>query len=236
LKAFEVIFQELTSRGFKPKLQTMENEASSALKSYFTENDMTCQLVPPHFHRRNTDEHAIMNFKEHFVAGMSSVDPNFPMHLWDCILHQAEITLNLLRTSRLYPQLSAATHFHGQTDYNKTVFSPRGCKIIAHEKPSQRRTWARHGQPGYSLGPSMHHYRCQNVYIASTPIEGVVDTLEFSPHNSPIPQISSADRLLMAANDMAYTLKHPHPDVTFNAVGDDTITALTTLAAIFKIK
>jgi hypothetical protein len=40
----------------------------------------------------------------------------------------------------------------------------------------------------------------------------------------------------MAANDMADALKHPHPDVPFNTVGDDTISALTTLAAIFKRK
>jgi hypothetical protein len=40
----------------------------------------------------------------------------------------------------------------------------------------------------------------------------------------------------MAANDMADALKHPHPDVPFNTVGEDTISALTTLAAIFKRK
>jgi hypothetical protein len=53
LKAFGEIFQELTSRGFKPKLQTIDNEASAALKSYFPENDTTYQLSPPHCHRRN---------------------------------------------------------------------------------------------------------------------------------------------------------------------------------------
>jgi hypothetical protein len=63
-----------------------------------------------------------------------------------------------------------------------------------------------------------------------------VDTLEFFPHHSSIPQLSSVDRLIMAANDMADALKHPHPDVTFNTVGEDTISALTTLAAIFKRK
>jgi hypothetical protein len=42
------IFEELTSRGFKLKLQTMENEASVALNSFFTENDRVYQLVPPH--------------------------------------------------------------------------------------------------------------------------------------------------------------------------------------------
>jgi hypothetical protein len=36
LKSFGGIFQELKSRVFKPKLQTMDNEASSALKSYST--------------------------------------------------------------------------------------------------------------------------------------------------------------------------------------------------------
>jgi hypothetical protein len=144
--------------------------------------------------------------------------------------------LNLLRTSRLHRQLSAAAHFHGQIDYKKTAFAPPRCKIIAHEKPSQKRTWAPHGQSGYSLGPAIHHYRCQNVYITSTASDGNVDTLEFFPHNSPMPQLSSADRLIMAANDMEDALKHPHPDVPFNSVGEDTIRALTILAAIFKRK
>jgi hypothetical protein len=89
LKAFGGIFQELTARVFKPKLQTMDNEASAVLKSYFTGNDMTYQLVPPNCHIRNTTELVIRTFKEHFVAGLSSVDPYFTMHLWDILLHEA---------------------------------------------------------------------------------------------------------------------------------------------------
>jgi hypothetical protein len=89
LKASGCIFQDLASREFKPKLQTIDNEALAALKSYFTENDMTYQLVPPHCHRRNTAERAIRTFKEHFVTVMSSVDPDFPMHIWDHLLPQA---------------------------------------------------------------------------------------------------------------------------------------------------
>jgi hypothetical protein len=51
-----------------------------------------------------------------------------------------------------------------------------------------------------------------------------------------MPQLSSTDRLRMAANDMATALKHPHPEVPFSQVGDDTITALTQLSASFKNK
>jgi hypothetical protein len=138
VKAYDRIHQELSVKGFKPKLKTLDNEASTALKNFFTTNNIAYQLVPPHCHRRNATERAIRTFKEHFVAGLSSVDPSFPMHLWDRLLQPAEITLNLLRTSRLHPQLSAAAHYHWLVDYNKTAFSPPGCKIIAHERPGKR--------------------------------------------------------------------------------------------------
>jgi hypothetical protein len=236
VKADDHINQELTDKGFKPKLQTLDNEASTALKSFFTTNDVEYQLVPPHCHRRNAAERDIRTFKEHFVTGLASVDPDFPLNLWYRLLPQAELTLNLLRTSRQHPQLSAASHYHGLMDYNKTAFAPPGGKIIAHDKPANRRTWAPHGQHGYHLGPSMHHYRCQNVYISATVSERIVDTLELFPYNSPMPQLSSTDRLLMAANDMSNALNNPHPEVPFSHVGDDTITALTHLAEIFKKK
>jgi hypothetical protein len=40
----------------------------------------------------------------------------------------------------------------------------------------------------------------------------------------------------MAAKDMTDNFQNPHPDVPFASVGDDTIAALTELAAIFKLK
>jgi hypothetical protein len=206
------------------------------LKNFFTVNDIAYQLVPPHCHRRNAAERAIRTFKEHFVAGLSSVDPSFPLHLWDRLLPQAETTLNLLRTSRLHPQLSTTAHFQGLVDYNKTAFAPPGCKIIAHKKPGKRRTWAPLGQHGYSLGPAMHHYRCQNVYISTTASDRIVDTLELFPHNYQMPQLSSTDRLLMADKDMMDALQNPHPEVPFASAGDDTIKALADLAAIFKLR
>jgi hypothetical protein len=156
--------------------------------------------------------------------------------VWNRLLPQAEITLNRLQTSRLHPQLSPVAHYHGLVDYNKTAFAPPGCNIIAHEKPGERRTWAPNGQHGYSLGPVMHHYRCQNVYISTTASERIVDTLKFFPYNYQMPQLSSTDRLLIAAKDMTDAFQNPHPDVPFASVGDDIVKALADLAAIVKLK
>jgi hypothetical protein len=74
------------------------------------------------------------------------------------------------------------------------------------------------------------------VYISSTASERIVETLEFFPHNYQMPQLSSTERLIMAAKDMMDALQNTHPEVPFARVGDDTISALAELAAIFKLK
>jgi hypothetical protein len=52
----------------------------------------------------------------------------------------------------------------------------------------------------------------------------------------PMPQMSSSDRILMAAQDTTDALTHPHQDVPFATIVDDTITSLATLLEIFTKK
>jgi hypothetical protein len=63
IKAYDHIHKEFTSKGFKPKLQTLDNEAFAALKSFFTTHDMEYQFVPHHCYRRNAAERAIHTLK-----------------------------------------------------------------------------------------------------------------------------------------------------------------------------
>jgi hypothetical protein len=105
LKAFQVMEQELVARGLKSKLMKLDNEASKLLKTYLHQQDITFQLVPPYSHRRNAAERAIRSFKDHLIAGLCSTEKYFPMHLWDRLLPQAVITLNMLSTSRINPKL-----------------------------------------------------------------------------------------------------------------------------------
>jgi hypothetical protein len=155
LKAFQVMEQELVSRGLKPKLMKLDNEASKLLKEYLHQQDITFQLVPPYSHRRNSAEWAIISFKDHLIAGLCSTDKSFPIHLWDRILPQAVMKLNMLRTSRINPKLSAATHIFGHHDFNRAPMAPPGTRIIAYETPGRRRTWAPHGQDGWYVGPAL---------------------------------------------------------------------------------
>jgi hypothetical protein len=122
----------LTAAGLKPLLQWLDNEASKSLKQFIRDNNMEYQLVPPHVHRANAAEWAIRTFKNHFIAGLCSTNKLFPLTLWDQLLPQAEITLNLLRMSRINPKLSAYTQISGAFDYNAMPLAPPGTKIVIH--------------------------------------------------------------------------------------------------------
>jgi hypothetical protein len=193
LNAFQVAEQELVARGLEPKLRKVDNEASKLLKDYLYRRDIRFELVPPYSHIRNSAEQAIRSFKDHLIAGLCSRDKSFPMHLWDRILPQAAITLNVLRTSRINPKLSAATHIYGQYDFNRAPLAPPGARIIDHETPGRRRTWAPHGQDGWYIGPALEHYRCYTVYITKTRSTRVVETVEFFPNTFKLPFRSSSE-------------------------------------------
>ena len=85
----------------------MDNKCSEELKLALHKAQLKYQLVPPHIHRANKAERAIQTMKGHLKAGLATVDPDFPIHEWDRLLDQCELTLNLLRENSLTPKLSA---------------------------------------------------------------------------------------------------------------------------------
>jgi hypothetical protein len=105
LRAYEALYNTITARGCKPSLNILDNEASRTIKRAITKSGATYQLVEPHNHRVNAAKQAIQTFKNHFITGLCPTDPSFPVYLWDELVPQALLTLNLLLTSRLNPGL-----------------------------------------------------------------------------------------------------------------------------------
>ena len=123
---WEKINTKFTKCGMQPATYVLDNEASYHLKDAMTSKKITYQLVPPHNHRTNLAERAIQTFKNHFKAGLATVDPDFPLAEWDRLIPQAEITLNLLHASRVNPKLSAYAYIFGEFNYNATPLAPPG--------------------------------------------------------------------------------------------------------------
>ena len=49
-EAHNKYFKELTSKGFKPKITVMDNQATKHIKQYLSKNKCILQLVEPHNH------------------------------------------------------------------------------------------------------------------------------------------------------------------------------------------
>ena len=81
LKGYTTIHNLLSERGLAPKMNYLDNECPKVLQQFMKEKEERFQLVPPHPHRRNSAERAIQTFKNHFIAGLASVNKNFPVHL-----------------------------------------------------------------------------------------------------------------------------------------------------------
>ena len=47
--------------------------------------------------------------------------------------------------------MSAYTAIEVMSDFNKTPLAPPVCKVVIHENPDARRTWAPHGSGGGTL-------------------------------------------------------------------------------------
>ena len=213
----------LRRSGINPSLYILDNEISNDLKAALAKYNIAYQLVPPAQHRRNAAERAIRTFKNHFLAGLATLPPMFPMSEWDRLLEQALLSLNLLRNARLNSKLSAHAFVHGIFDFNKHPLAPPGAQVIAHEKATHRKSWDIHGKDGWYMGPAFEHYRCVRVFIPTTGQERICDTVKFIPGKIPIPKVSTTDYLLQAAKDIVTLLKQPqkldlphHPGVELN--------------------
>jgi hypothetical protein len=160
LEAYKTLHARLCRADLRPLLQRLGNECSEPLKRFMTNENIDYQLVPPGVHRRNAAERAIHTLQNHFIASLCSVDKAFPLHLWDRLIPQGEISLNLLRGSRINPKLSAWAQIHGTFDFNRTPLGPPGTRVLAHEKPDARTTWSPHTLDGWYVGPAMESYRC----------------------------------------------------------------------------
>ena len=232
LDAYKKVHNKLVKAGIRPKLHRLDNECSQLFKDFMLEEAEDYQLVPPGIHRRNAAERAIRTWKNHFIAGLSSVDPNFPLTLWDLLVEQSYITLNLLRPSRMNPKLSAYTQIEGEFDYLKTPIAPPGIRVLVHEKPSKRGSFAPHGVDGWYTGPAMEHYRCFKTYIWKSKAERITDTLEWFPHYVKMPKISDLDLLLSATSDILQVLNNPQHNGPISPLADSEREKLKTVTEI----
>ena len=231
--AYKKTLNFFAQRGRRPAFQRLDNETSGPLEVFANTNNISIQYCPPHTHRSLKAERAIRTLKNHFIATLCTAAPEFPMTLWDELLPQAELCLNHLLPYSPNPSVSAYAGLHGGAlDFARHPIAPAGTRILIHDKPSVRSSWAPHRVPGYYLGPALQHYRSYRVWSSTTKATRISDTLAWFPHGFVVPGPSPHENLLAAIMMLKtaltqFTSLHPQLRTT-SQPGVSTVNALIT--------
>jgi hypothetical protein len=235
VQAFSSVLTFLNRHSVTTSTVRMDNEISTIFHDLLAEQHINPEFVPPGMHRRNEAERAIRTAKNHIIATLANTDPDFPMAAVVHTVAQAEITINLLRPAPATPTKSAWEAMHGRPyDFNRHPLAPVGTRVVVHEKPHLRETWAAHGVDGFYVGPKLDGYRMYTVYIPRTRHTRDTDTVSWHFNTLETKSNCPHERLSQAVTLLQRAIRAIHPeDISHRSAPQykDTAQEATALAA-----
>ena len=165
------------------------------------------QLVLPNVHRRNVAERAIRTLKAHFLEILTGVDPDFPKFMWDNLLIQTELTINLLIQATLNPIIFAWEYYNGEFDYTEIPLGPIGCNIMIHTTSNKRKSLDQRLREVFSVGPALKHYCCIKAFDGKTKALIITDTAKYLHEYLTQTHIIAEDRMTHAIIFLTAALK-----------------------------
>ncbi|KAL7503953.1 hypothetical protein ACHAXN_001668, partial [Cyclotella atomus] len=154
VNAFDDVFTYLENKGFKPRFNVMDNEASNAITKYLQAKTSNGNL---------------------------SLQMNTATTLGQTPSPSARLSLNMLRTSRIDPTKSAYEVLEGPHDFNRHPWAPPGCRAIIHEPANTRSSWGPRGTGAWYIPPAMDHYRSYLFYVPKTRAYRISASAQFFP-------------------------------------------------------
>jgi hypothetical protein len=224
------------SKGHIISVSRLDNESSIILENFFNEEvKIEFNFIAAGNHRANKAERAIQSWKNHFIAGIATVDPDFPMTQWSKFLLQAELTLNHLRPFADNEKISAYEGiFKSKYDFQAHPIAPIGTKVAVYEPSDQRASWSPHGIQGFYLGPALDHYRSVAVYIPNTNGIRISDQCQYFPKPFKFPGASTNEILLKSIIELKDVIDNNTDNTIANTKLNDTIDKLNDAISIFE--
>ena len=118
-EAYKEVFKMLEAKGYKPKMNMMDNQATKFIKKFLTKEECNLQVVEPHNHHVNMAERVIQTFKDAFIATLATTDREFPLQLWDKLAPQVQDTLNSLQALQVNPTILVYDALNGPYNWDR---------------------------------------------------------------------------------------------------------------------
>ena len=105
------------------------------------------------------------------------------MSVWDKLIEDVAITLNLRRQSKAHPHLSAEAHCDELLKSDTALMGPARCHVLIHECFKNRQVWGFNAIEGFCTGPALYHRQNFTAFPNHTRAVRTSDTVNFS-HDS----------------------------------------------------
>ena len=161
--------------------------------------------MEPHNHRVNAAEQAIQSFKDVFIAALATTDQDCPLQLWNRLAPQVQDALNLIRASRINPNILAYKELNGPYNWDRYPLAPPGCKAIIYKASAVWCSWASRGTDAWYLGPSAEHYRCNIYYVPETRAYIILRSAELFPQHCQVLNLSNNAHLKALTEELEMT-------------------------------
>ena len=102
------------------------------------------------------------------IEALSTVNPTCLLRLWNKFIPQIQDAMNILRTSQQNSRISTYEKMEGAFDWNRTPFTPLGCKAVVYQAPEEQISWAPHAHNAFYVGRTPLHYRLKRYWMANT--------------------------------------------------------------------
>lgn len=187
--AWTVLSKSNPKHSYLPQLEVTDNVISSLLGAFFDEQQVALTLVSTNDHRANKAERAIQTWKKALIAALNTAHPELPLAALPHIVNHLNVTINLLRPSRINPTISAYEQLHGPLDLKRHPLAPIGAKGLVYEPAEIRQlgTYGDHGVVGFYVGLAPRNYDSYTMYIPHTNRTRVTDSIYWLPFNPNYP-------------------------------------------------
>jgi hypothetical protein len=155
-------------------------------------------MIPTRTSRPETHQHCRTGHPDlptSLPKSLGHYTPVLSHNHWPALLHQAELTVNLLHA---YSDLHSISAYNGiyrePYDFLSHPIAPCGTLIVLHN--TRRRIWDKFGLIGCYLGPSLSHYRSYHCLVADSDSYRVSDNIIMYPAPLGLPGASRFDQLL----------------------------------------
>ena len=159
---------------------------------------------------------------------LSGLPATFPLFMWDKLLEQLDMQVNLLRFSNVAPNVCAWTVLRGTHDFNRHPLAPLGIEMHMLEPADKRKSWGVKSKKGHYLGTSLEHYRYFFGWFADTGANQGSESVVFKHKYITTPTVTPSDAIVQAARQLAAALKGNIPPPLVKS-GIDHIKELTTI-------